>query len=1205
MSSSGTRQFRPGTLVAQYRVEREIGRGAMGVVYLAVQEKLERKVALKILNESLSRDAEFVGRFFNEARAAASLSHPKIIQAYDAGLEEPDLYYFAMEYIEGDTLLDRMRREGTLKVPVALQVALDIADALNYGWKRQKLVHGDLKPENIMVSVQGETKLADFGLAKVIDHDFTGDGIMLTPLYAAPELIRGEAKAADCRSDIYSFGAALYHVLSGEPPFPGTDPKTVLKRHLTETPVPLMARNSAVSREVSDYVGQLLAKDPANRPQDWEQVLTSLHWLHSRRILPGAQKQGKVFVMKTAQPVARPKTRDNSWLWVFLIAALALLGAALWFILSNQRPASVPPTAPPPAFTQAQEVALQEWREAKLACDRDRNAIHQIRILEEYQKTHPTWVPLEFYDYLRKCRQQVMQKPEVVKPPEPRPPEVVPPDVKPPPPPEPKPAPAEVKPEPPPVKPAPVNPEQQAQAADRADNYAALVYDVYRAFAKWPTTLEPLLQTGQKWLEKYPDATGEHDRVRLFMDGVFPGFDEYVAKLVTHKDKLVGTLLPVRKYDGKPIKDITLTEVVLKNKTDYGDVALRLPWGELDRLLVLTTFGKTAFADLPQTIQDRKAYLAFLLLTRQFDLLNEQLAGIPEGADKRLWLIVRDDLVKAEVEGKALTAWRDAVRAAEKREYGPCFRALQELRAANTAVGFRHQADIEAMYRVCVDRVPEALAPALVEKAQDLLMSDPKESLQILNLVQVRYGRLDFPERRELERLRNKALDLLSETMPIERGAREDGELRPHPFRTFMPGLDSVDRPFPGASAVQYRRLQSRDDLPPVFRLAMPALYGLVLLDLGDWDGARKVFTERTGTPPVDVPGHMHAALAFGRAVVAARFGENVMPVDVVMQKLADARRKRGEDEWLDGQTKLLMSDYLIFTREWKATPAPWPPLAEIAEKASDANYSALLMSALTYELEAGRKEKAVAAMRNVKDRREGDLLMLGALGGYLADGPGKPPLRTDLPRLTRGRYARLLLDAGLSRDTVKPAELRAFLKDTAQMFGDDTWVGAGACFDAALLQIALEVQAKNLPAAQQLAKAALARTSPYLSAYYPRLRFLQAGLEILAGTPGLAQDTLASLNFATVASAAELQLVGSPTGSKSDKGGDAKPPAPDVSSSAESQFWAAWLRWCRAVSAAEEPRATDAARQMARATRSLADRHFVDLLAPGAAAGR
>ena len=271
-----------GTILGGFLIENEIGRGGMGIVYKAKQLNLERHVALKILSDTLSRDIDFVDRFFQEARAAASLSHPNIVQAFDAGSTAEGIYYLAMELIEGETLDTRITRDGAIHQDAALDICTKIANAMNYAWQKQKLCHGDIKPENIILNSSGDAKLADLGLAKTA-HDTRESEIMGTPLYAAPELIKGEIDHINMKSDIYSFGATLYHMLSGTPPFPGNDPDEVMKRHLVETPMPLVERSREINPGTSALVEQMLAKNPHDRPSSWAEVLETIEFLHQHK----------------------------------------------------------------------------------------------------------------------------------------------------------------------------------------------------------------------------------------------------------------------------------------------------------------------------------------------------------------------------------------------------------------------------------------------------------------------------------------------------------------------------------------------------------------------------------------------------------------------------------------------------------------------------------------------------------------------------------------------------------------------------------------------------------------------------------------------------------------------------------------------------------------------------------------------------------
>ncbi len=274
-------QLHRGTVINGFMIEDKLGQGGMGVVYKAKQLNLERYVALKVLSDELARDAEFVERFFKEARAAASLSHTNIVQVYDAGSTLDGIYYFAMELIEGETLDTRISRDGILPQKDAMDIAMKIASALDYAWEKQTLCHGDIKPDNIILNSSGGAKLADLGLAKSI-HDETDfkEGIMATPLYAPPELISGDTHRIDCRSDMYSFGATLYHMLSGMPPFSGDDPETVMRKHLNDKPSSLSEVSKEIAPGISRLVDHLLLKNPESRPASWKEVCKSLDKIH-------------------------------------------------------------------------------------------------------------------------------------------------------------------------------------------------------------------------------------------------------------------------------------------------------------------------------------------------------------------------------------------------------------------------------------------------------------------------------------------------------------------------------------------------------------------------------------------------------------------------------------------------------------------------------------------------------------------------------------------------------------------------------------------------------------------------------------------------------------------------------------------------------------------------------------------------------------
>lgn len=251
----------------------KIGHGGMGVVYKARQLSMNRLVALKILPPRLAKDREFIGRFMREAQAVARLNHPNVVQGIDAG-EVDGFYYFAMEYVPGETVHSIILREGALDERRALGIARDIARALDHAQKHG-LVHRDIKPGNIIVTTTGVAKLCDLGLARELDTvggiAARGNVAIGTPYYISPEQARGE-ETSDIRSDIYSLGATLYRAVVGEPPFAADTPAEILAKQVSE-PLPWP---SSVNPKVSDAVSHLIARMMAKNPQERYQTAAEL-----------------------------------------------------------------------------------------------------------------------------------------------------------------------------------------------------------------------------------------------------------------------------------------------------------------------------------------------------------------------------------------------------------------------------------------------------------------------------------------------------------------------------------------------------------------------------------------------------------------------------------------------------------------------------------------------------------------------------------------------------------------------------------------------------------------------------------------------------------------------------------------------------------------------------------------------------------------
>lgn len=259
----------------RYNVSETLGSGGMSTVYLAHDEVLGRDVALKVLNRDLTKQEEFVERFRREARSAAALSHPNIVQVYDRGESEDDDYYIAMEYVPRGTLKDRIQHEGQLGARTAVEVAVQIAEALKEAHEHG-VIHRDIKPQNVLVTTSGDVKVADFGIARAASSPtMTRENLALgTAAYMSPEQATGEKVGPT--SDLYSLGAVMYEMLTGEPPYKGNEPLSVAMRHVND-PAPSPAeKDPEIPEGIDNLVVRLLAKDPKDRPESAEALIPAL-----------------------------------------------------------------------------------------------------------------------------------------------------------------------------------------------------------------------------------------------------------------------------------------------------------------------------------------------------------------------------------------------------------------------------------------------------------------------------------------------------------------------------------------------------------------------------------------------------------------------------------------------------------------------------------------------------------------------------------------------------------------------------------------------------------------------------------------------------------------------------------------------------------------------------------------------------------------
>ncbi|HUP59778.1 MAG TPA: serine/threonine-protein kinase [Thermoanaerobaculia bacterium] len=258
-----------------YDIESVLGEGGMGVVVLARERALDRRVAIKFM-ATREHDAGAVERFLREARVAATIEHPHVVRIYSYG-ESSGRPYIVMQYVEGETLARRIRRRGALPIDQALRITRQTAEALRAAWEKN-VVHRDVKPSNILLDARGQAHVADFGLAKPLeagDSSLTVSGSFVgTPYYISPE--QAEGKSLDFRADLYSLGIILYEMLTGERPFDGSTPVAIVAKHLHE-PFPEVRRlRSDLPREVEMLLASMTAKSPDARPYSHGALLKML-----------------------------------------------------------------------------------------------------------------------------------------------------------------------------------------------------------------------------------------------------------------------------------------------------------------------------------------------------------------------------------------------------------------------------------------------------------------------------------------------------------------------------------------------------------------------------------------------------------------------------------------------------------------------------------------------------------------------------------------------------------------------------------------------------------------------------------------------------------------------------------------------------------------------------------------------------------------
>ena len=272
---TNTSKARP-ILNGRYELHRRIAKGGMADVFLARDQLLDRPVAVKVLFAQYAAEPSFVARFRREAQAAGKLNHPNIVAVYDWG-EHEDTYFIVMEYVEGRTLAELINAEGHINPVRSAEIAKDVAGALSFA-HRNGTVHRDVKPGNIMITKEGQVKVADFGIARafgIAEDELTQTGsVMGTASYFSPEQAQG--KNVDPRSDLYALGVVLFEMLCGQPPFLGDSPVAIAYKHVQELPPDAREKNANVPEPMAAVVDQLLQKDPRSRYPAAQEVKTDL-----------------------------------------------------------------------------------------------------------------------------------------------------------------------------------------------------------------------------------------------------------------------------------------------------------------------------------------------------------------------------------------------------------------------------------------------------------------------------------------------------------------------------------------------------------------------------------------------------------------------------------------------------------------------------------------------------------------------------------------------------------------------------------------------------------------------------------------------------------------------------------------------------------------------------------------------------------------
>ncbi len=392
------------TLSGRYRLEARIGAGGMSTVYRALDETLLRQVAIKLMNREVTADSDELERFRREARAVAQLSHPHVVGVIDAGEDEDGRPYIVFEYVEGETLKDRIRRLGRLPIAEAVAYSIEIARALGAAHARH-IVHRDVKPQNVLIDEEGSAKVTDFGIARTLDEEgLTADGRVLgTTDYVSPEQALGRPVTG--QSDLYSLGVVLYEMLTGEVPFKGENQIAVAMKHVREEMPDAQVKRPEISAALAAVVDTATAKGLEDRYADDAELISDLEDVLAIETARAGSATGEVTsVLRTLPSSTRRRVpfgiRHRAVALAFGLLVLAGAGGGAAWLATRAHRGTGKLAAPAPA-TRLEQVQLcqgcaHDYNPFGLDGDRTQNPQEDGLAIDSDPNT--AWQTEDYYD---------------------------------------------------------------------------------------------------------------------------------------------------------------------------------------------------------------------------------------------------------------------------------------------------------------------------------------------------------------------------------------------------------------------------------------------------------------------------------------------------------------------------------------------------------------------------------------------------------------------------------------------------------------------------------------------------------------------------------------------------------------------------------------------------------------------------------------